>query len=180
MDLWGYQLPFLLTTNECPINRVWLTLLCFLYEYNKRAKDLNSNPSGPQVVCRTCNKCRRERRQGGTNETAVNFECEVCKKIFSSKRSMKIHTAVHTPVYKCARCEKVLSSKQALSRHMRSCRVVAKSNDFTCNICQATFSTKSSLLRHQKIKSMVLSNICVFSSNQSYYPPSAKNFFDRK
>lgn len=83
-----------------------------------------------------------------------SFQCPICDKYFVSSKSLKVHSRLHSEMYKCEKCGYLSTSKLYLNQHMQKHEGVDIS--FTCNICQKKFSQNSSLRRHQNLHSKTL------------------------
>ena len=70
------------------------------------------------------------------------FNCDICNRGFTVKRTMKRHiAAVHggiKPFKKCNTCDKVFAHTSSLKRHVTSVHEEEKS--FKCVICDASFT----------------------------------------
>ena len=76
-------------------------------------------------------KCRREHRLSSGNTEAVEFNCTICSKTFSSRTSLTQHRH---------------------RRHGVNIKCFARKSLYQCEDCQTFFSTKSSLNRHVTAK----------------------------
>ena len=91
--------------------------------------------------------------------TGKNFNCQVCYKSYSSKRSLNQHMNIHdeSKAFKCDVCLKVFSLRKDLDRHYRT---HTGEKPFACQTCEKKFSVKSNLVRHQATHSDVRSFKC--------------------
>ena len=77
------------------------------------------------------------------------FKCDVCLKLFSTKRELKLHYRTHTgeKPFACQVCDKKFSQKINLVRHQATHSDV---RSFKCSICPEgrSFRTLIELKRH--------------------------------
>ena len=77
------------------------------------------------------------------------MKCDVCLKLFSTKRELKRHYRTHTgeKPFACQICDKKYSQKHALTRHQATHR---DGKPFKYNVCpeNKVFSTKICFILH--------------------------------
>ena len=91
--------------------------------------------------------CRSEQKM---TKGKKSFSCEICKKLFSSKQSLKkhissVHEAKKSLECKLVRCDlgdRDFSSKRNLHQHVKL------THDIKCKICESGFGTRRDLIRH--------------------------------
>lgn len=103
----------------------------------------------------TCHLCGKQFRitQGLVKHLRVthalvrNFPCDVCGRMFASKRNVAIHHRTHTGErpYVCNICGKAFTQHASLFVHSRTHLDVFP---FECDECQFKFRTKGALLAH--------------------------------
>ena len=83
-----------------------------------------------------------------------NFCCNICKKFFSSKRSLTTHTAnLHGSkenTNSCTICEKTFYNEKTLIDHVNG--VHKKIKNYKCDSCGLLKTKKAELNRHNKMK----------------------------
>ena len=82
------------------------------------------------------------------------FQCKICKNIFSHNSDMKRHVQTHTPLetrnkVKCDMCSKFLICKKSLKEHIE--RVHKKVKKFQCETCHKLFHNKGGYKEHKEI-----------------------------
>ncbi|XP_063836964.1 zinc finger protein 26-like isoform X12 [Ostrinia nubilalis] len=76
------------------------------------------------------------------------FECEVCKSIFPSRRTLTMHTnKYHTQKTQCEICKKSFSCVTSLKKHMVS---HTEERNFVCALCQKAYRHQKSLKLHMR------------------------------
>lgn len=76
-----------------------------------------------------------------------SFICQICKKGFSRKDSLKVHYRIHTGdgLFICSVCNKACTTKQELRRHFRT---HSGERPFKCQYCNYSASLKVNLKKH--------------------------------
>lgn len=79
-------------------------------------------------------------------------ECNICKKRYSHKNSLRLHMKSHTGenIYLCDICGKSLSSTDKLQLHKR---IHTGYKPYSCNICEKAFTKKDILTDHLRVHS---------------------------
>uniref|UniRef100_A0A8C5EJU1 C2H2-type domain-containing protein n=1 Tax=Gouania willdenowi TaxID=441366 RepID=A0A8C5EJU1_GOUWI len=79
-----------------------------------------------------------------------HFECDVCRKCFTFKVSLKRHMKIHTgeKTFQCDVCSKCFIQKDHLQSHMR---IHTGEKPFECDVCRKCFNYKVNLKRHMRI-----------------------------
>lgn len=79
------------------------------------------------------------------------FICDICKKSYSHKNTLKNHIKTHTDEperYKCKICDKSYIKKHALVCHVRAQHL--KVHTYSCKYCRCTFAWRASLTSHEQ------------------------------
>lgn len=77
------------------------------------------------------------------------FECEICKKLYKTKRDLKLHLLVHSVQrpHKCSTCEKTFLSTSKLKQHLN---VHTGSRPYKCDYCPKDFTNFPNWLKHTR------------------------------
>ncbi|CAG9837380.1 unnamed protein product [Diabrotica balteata] len=102
--------------------------------------------------CHLCGKCFRVsqglvRHLKETHEGIKNFPCDICGRMFATRRNADEHRRIHTNErpYVCDLCGKSFKQKASLFVHNRSHNDVFP---FKCTYCNQTFRTRPPMLVH--------------------------------
>lgn len=79
-------------------------------------------------------------------------ECQICKKRYSHRNSLRLHMKVHTGenTYLCDVCGKSLSSTDKLQLHKR---IHTGYKPYVCTVCEKAFTKKDILTDHMRVHS---------------------------
>ena len=84
-----------------------------------------------------------------THDESKAFKCDVCLKLFSTKRELELHYRTHTgeKPFACKICDKKCALKSDLVKHQATHR---DDRPFKCSICPEGryFKTKDCLRKH--------------------------------
>ncbi|XP_071534028.1 uncharacterized protein [Panulirus ornatus] len=92
----------------------------------------------------------------------IRFQCEVCKKVFTRKHNLILHTNAHfaTKIYKCNVCKRSFKSDEKLIKHMEK---HSKERPHECKICKKRYASKISMEQHMELHEnevLLKCNIC--------------------
>lgn len=81
----------------------------------------------------------------------TKFQCEICKKEFTSKNYLLTHKGTHTKgrPYQCRKCRKGFVHKSNLINHKK--RIHPNDKIFKCEYCPKELSSKAALTTHRMI-----------------------------
>lgn len=76
-----------------------------------------------------------------------SFECDVCKKMYKSKRDLRLHRMIHSiqRPHKCPNCEKTFLSTSKLKQHLN---IHTGLRPFKCQFCPKDFTNFPNWLKH--------------------------------
>ena len=110
--------------------------------------------SFPCLPCNIIYKTARSLRDHTTYKHGENDKCDLCGKIFSSKKKCNQHmfNKHGDKRFSCTKCGAKFVKSFQLQRHEKSCskRSRAAFSDHKCEFCQTYFNRKSSVWRHVK------------------------------
>lgn len=152
---------------ECEICKMFFTQRYYFLDH----KLMHSYPY-QYLECKTCNKTYTTR--GNLNKHRKDhlvspFLCDICKKMFKSRREIMRHMRIHTKqnTHTCDVCQKSLGSQKRLQAHIL--RHSKPTHD--CNICNKKFKSILSLKNHNKLhkKMPFMCDICkkLFNSKRA-------------
>lgn len=77
------------------------------------------------------------------------FECEICKKLYKTKRDLKLHLMVHSVQrpHRCSQCEKTFLSTSKLKQHLN---IHTGSRPYKCDYCPKDFTNFPNWLKHTR------------------------------
>lgn len=78
-----------------------------------------------------------------------SFECDVCKKMYKSKRDLRLHRMIHSNQrpHKCSDCEKTFLSTSKLKQHLN---IHTGSRPYKCKYCSKDFTNFPNWLKHTR------------------------------
>ncbi|XP_053659788.1 zinc finger protein ZFP2 [Anopheles marshallii] len=108
----------------------------------QQGRDSFSLPSSPQQ--------QQQQQQG--HESTKQWECEVCRKSFTTKYFLKKHNRLHTGEmpYTCGICHKSFTFQQSYHKHLL---YHSDEKPHVCSVCNRAFKELSTLHNHQRIHS---------------------------
>ena len=86
------------------------------------------------------------------SQEKVNFECEYCRYVATTKKVYVNHIKKHLPekrTHSCSTCQKKLLSESNLSNHVIKCHSVPQRN-FHCELCDTYYSRHTQLKVHTR------------------------------
>uniref|UniRef100_A0A182JYY2 C2H2-type domain-containing protein n=1 Tax=Anopheles christyi TaxID=43041 RepID=A0A182JYY2_9DIPT len=108
---------------------------------SQQARESFSLPSSPQ-----------QQHQQQPHDNAKQWECEVCRKSFTTKYFLKKHNRLHTGEmpYTCGICKKSFTFQQSYHKHLL---YHSDEKPHVCSVCNRAFKELSTLHNHQRIHS---------------------------
>ncbi|MED6290854.1 hypothetical protein CHARACLAT_017713 [Characodon lateralis] len=121
----------------------------FADQFDLRRKHMTDSEIGSSSSLDNKN-CFMEKKNVDSLRKVVKFSCDDCGKTFAGKKTLNIHTSIHTGqnVFCCDVCGQRFSHKVYLSRHMS---IHAGKKRFYCDLCGKIFSQKAHLNGHVRI-----------------------------
>ena len=119
------------------------------------AVERNSQPEkDTNCVCTVCGKSYQwphQRRRHERESHKINrqwYKCKVCCKEFTTKRSLDVHSRLHTDErpHRCTICLKSFNQSVQLRHHMNYHTGDAK---YACKFCEKKFGRKANWVRHE-------------------------------
>ncbi|XP_064115892.1 uncharacterized protein LOC135221869 [Macrobrachium nipponense] len=105
---------------------------------------------GPTGISGTLTSAAVSRKESAGKNDAKQWECDVCKKSFTTKYFLKKHKRLHTgeTPYACAECGKTFTFQQSYHKH-----ILYHSDDkpHQCSYCGRAFKEMSTLHNHVRI-----------------------------
>ncbi|XP_050069081.1 zinc finger protein 135 [Anopheles maculipalpis] len=110
----------------------------------QQGRDSFSLPSSPQQ--------QQQQQQQQGHENAKQWECDVCRKSFTTKYFLKKHNRLHTGEmpYTCGICHKSFTFQQSYHKHLL---YHSDEKPHVCSVCNRAFKELSTLHNHQRIHS---------------------------
>ncbi|KAG5669502.1 hypothetical protein PVAND_017389 [Polypedilum vanderplanki] len=101
--------------------------------------------------CQICGKNTKSldhhMKQVHTTETD-KIQCQICKKIYKIKNTLKIHLKTHNKQHQCQLCGKKIARIVELKQHLKT---YENQFAFRCEQCQKNFVSLANLRNHWKI-----------------------------
>ena len=133
----------------------------------KQTKDVKKHKEGVHTKerpfsCTLCDNTYKQKfrltehmnQKHSMNSTKTTYPCNLCNKIFVTKRSLKRHSEVHVEKrlsFKCDICGKSFKQQPTLMEHLNT---HTSDKSYTCT-CGMSFSRPSNLKRHlRRLKSL--------------------------
>ncbi|XP_018576695.1 zinc finger protein 62-like [Anoplophora glabripennis] len=134
----------------------------------KRKKIIKERLSGGMIIMEPLNMEKQVEQskiesEDDIFEREIQFPCELCKKIYPTKRSLRAHTKrTHFPKTRQYTCEICGYQNNTRSGYMHH-KVKHKGKQFICEICSKTYYTRAVLKVHMAThvnKRQHLCNVC--------------------
>ena len=107
----------------------------------------------PKYQCQYCKKCFTSasvlKNHIRTHTKEKPYQCEHCQKWFSQLWNLKKHVRTHTKEkpYQCEHCQKCFAAQSNLKRHIR---IHTKEKPYQCEHCQKSFAQSKCLVNHMR------------------------------
>lgn len=145
-----------------PGNKIFKCTLCNtqfnLYKDYKLHLRLSHKDSGIKLslsglICDICGKeflCHYNLSNHRKHHGSPQFKCDVCNKLFKTKKSLHCHHRIHTgeKPYTCETCGKSFPGKSYLINHGIT---HSGQKPFVCEVCGKAFSKKWNMIQHERI-----------------------------
>lgn len=112
-------------------------------------KHISSTHRKPYKVCEVCGKHVKDIKLHKLKHGEKSFRCEVCQKMFTSRRQLLVHERIHSgkKPYKCKHCGQAFT--QAGSRKIHE-RIHTNERPFICENCGKGFISSGVMRMHKK------------------------------
>ena len=118
------------------------------------SQDLPAFPNAPSTsaVALSLKSDPSPNNNNSTNNNVKQWECEICKKSFTTKYFLKKHHRLHTgeTPYECQLCGKAFAFQQSFHKHML---YHTDEKPYSCGQCGRAFKELSTLQNHERIHS---------------------------
>lgn len=123
----------------------------------RHCEKFHSKNKSPEQCCDYCGDTFATLRLMQTHKRQFHkrFECERCKKSYSTKIYLSIHSSGAS--VQCALCDSLFCNNTQLKDHSKS---VHGSDEYKCEICEKKFSRKFSLTVHMKSRVKSFCELC--------------------
>ena len=118
----------------------------FLKIHKRKSHSLNAKCSACEKNVRNLERHTKLYCRKITRSNKKEYSCELCVKLFSSKKLLRIHTNKdHLSKMKCRHC-KIPVSTEEHDAHLLSCCI---EGNVKCEYCEMDFNCSTTLFRHQ-------------------------------
>ncbi|WAQ98022.1 GZF1-like protein, partial [Mya arenaria] len=110
--------------------------------------------------------------------TEESHFCDICGKVYKSRRAFTEHLPVHAedyvkPMFPCEICGKTFSTKYVLTGHVNSAHLGVKKS-YICPTCGRSFTQKNSYLMHANVHAGIKPYVCDVCGKAFSYDKSLK------
>lgn len=105
------------------------------------------------ICCKTLSSRNHLKHHRFVHTEEKPYPCEVCKKKYTRKETLRLHMRIHKEGYKevkCENCEKVFQKESTLESHL-CIHKNRTNNKFICKLCGKGFYLVTSLTRHYQL-----------------------------